>query len=264
MLRAPAAAPAGTDIAALPSTPASLPAWALGPGTPVAWWADDPASAAPWAEALAAEGLAPRRLIPDATTVSGADAAQALLLHLSLGLPPQLGRLREWRLRWPAMPLVVACRALRDLDHVLALEMGADDVVDSALPAPVLAARLRALWRRCAPPPPAARDATAGGELHFGALEISLRTRRVALGGQAVPLTEGEFEVLWLLASQPGQALARRDILRRVRGFDDHPTDRSIDSRVYRIRAKLGDRDPARQRIRTVRHRGYVFSPVGW
>jgi two-component system response regulator RstA len=79
-----------------------------------------------------------------------------------------------------------------------------------------------------------------------------------------VPLTEGEFEVLWLLASHADTALSRRDILRQVRGIDESPLDRSIDSRVYRIRAKLGDANRSSQRIRTVRHRGYVFCSVGW
>ena len=62
------------------------------------------------------------------------------------------------------------------------------------------------------------------------------------LEDRELPLSEGEFEVLWLLASHAGRALSRREILQRVRGLDDHPTDRSIDSRVYRIRAKLGDK----------------------
>jgi DNA-binding response OmpR family regulator len=70
--------------------------------------------------------------------------------------------------------------------------------------------------------------------------------------------------VLWLLASHAGQALSRRELLRCVRGLDDHPLDRSIDNRVYRIRAKLGDDEGGMQRIRTVRNHGYVFCPSGW
>ena len=84
------------------------------------------------------------------------------------------------------------------------------------------------------------------------------------LAGREVPLSEGEFEVLWLLATHAGQTLSRRELLRRVRGLDDHPMDRSIDNRVYRIRAKLGDEVQPAQRIRTVRNRGYVFCPTGW
>lgn len=225
----------------------------------LAW--DDGTAAAPWLQALAAEGITVRGAAID--TVNTAALPDAALLHLSHGLPPQLPRLRELRAAWPRLPLVVVCRALRDLDHVLALEMGADDVFDATLAAPVVAARLRALWRRCQGAGEAAASAAvAPTELRFGALELSLTARRALLAGAAVDLTEGEFELLWLLASHAGRTLARRDILKSVRGLTDHPTDRSIDSRVYRLRAKLGD--AAQQRIRTVRHRGYLFSALPW
>jgi len=222
----------------------------------VALFSDDAAAAAAWAVALGAEGVeavaSERDALPD---------VQALLLMVTRGLAEQLARLRELRRQAALLPLLVACRALRELDQVLALEMGADDVLDADWSAPVVAARLRAQWRR------AARSGAAlppHDELSFGSLRLQLRERRVTRDERAVPLTEGEFEVLWLLASHAGSALSRRDILRRVRGLDDHPLDRSIDSRVYRIRHKLGDSDPTRPCIRTVRNRGYVFSPVGW
>jgi len=227
----------------------------------VALWCDD-AAAGPWQQALAAEGLAPKAAPVDAAReMAGGNAPDAAVLHLVHGLPQQLPRLRELRAAWPQTPLVVVLRQLRDLDHVLALEMGADDVLDAGLAAPVVAARLRALWRRCdqrggndAPPPP--------NELRFGALHLSLPARRARLADREIGLTEGEFELLWLLASHAGRTLARRDILKSVRGLTDHPTDRSIDSRVYRLRAKLGD--DAQQHLRTVRHRGYLFSALPW
>lgn len=215
----------------------------------VAVWSDTP-EAAGWRDALAAEGL---NVQP-----GGSRRADAIVLHVSHGLAAQLGRLRELRAQAPKAPLVVACRAVRDLDQVLALEMGADDVFDTALAAPVVAARLRALWRR------GGEGGAEPSELAFGALRLVLRERRVLLGNACVPLSEGEFEVLWLLACNAGHVVPRREILRRVRGLDDHPLDRSIDSRVYRLRAKLGDSGRTAARIRTVRNLGYAFSPVGW
>lgn len=221
--------------------------------------ADDRDLAGPWAEAVAQEGLQ-LEWVQDG--VGPAPDVDALMLHVCHGLALQLPRLRRWREAAPGMPLLVACRALRDLDHVLALEMGADDVVDGGLPAAVVAARLRALWRRLARRPAAGAESRQA--LRFGGLQLDLQARQARLAGQAVPLTEGEFEVLWLLALHAGEAMSRRELLRCVRGFDDHPGDRSIDNRVYRIRAKLGDGGREGRRIRTVRHRGYVFSPLGW
>jgi DNA-binding response OmpR family regulator len=222
----------------------------------IALWSDDAAALPAWSAALRDEGLQPTSL--DAVAAE----FDAIVLRIAHGLSEQLMRLRELRQQRPFTPLLVVCQPLRDLDQVLALEMGADDVADAGWGAPVLAARLRSLWRRAAQASGAL--SAASDTLRFGSLLIRQREREVTHAGRRVPLTEGEFEVLWLLASHAGAALSRRDILRRVRGLDDQPLDRSIDSRVYRIRAKLADNDSTRQRIRTVRHRGYVFSPLGW
>jgi DNA-binding response OmpR family regulator len=261
--------PSPAAAQAFQSASSGSPGMALDAGQrQIVLWSDDPAAAAGWSRALAAEGLNLFGTAHDVPSTSDAvgmasPTADAIVLHITRGLSDQLARLRETRRLSPWTPLIVACRPLRELDQVLALEMGADDVIDAAWSAPVVAARLRALWRRAGAPSLGA--AGAADTLRFGALTIRLREREVLQAGRRVPLTEGEFEVLWLLASQAGVALSRRDILKRVRGIDDQPLDRSIDSRVYRIRAKLGDSDGVRQpRIRTVRHRGYLFSPVGW
>jgi two-component system response regulator RstA len=161
----------------------------------------------------------------------------------------------------PRVPLFTVCVGLRDLDHVLALEMGADDVVDAALPAPVVAARLRALWRRCSEQ---LDEAPQPERLSFGALQLQRRERLTLLSHRPLALTDGEFEVLWMLALRAGHAVPRADLVRRLRGLEFQRDDRSIDCRVYRIRAKLGDNDPASRRIRTVRNSGYLFSPLPW
>jgi DNA-binding response OmpR family regulator len=261
-------------------SPAGAAAPAAVPGEPrlLLLAAGDLHAAEGWARGLAGEGLGVecRALAESALALSapdhesphaaGAAGARAIALHVPDALAPHLAELRALRARSPQGPLLAIVRGLRDLDQVLALEMGADDVLDATVSAPVVAARLRALWRRAA----SASAATSGAEreppreLRFGALHLRRLEREVRLGETPVPLTEGEFEVLWLLASHAGQALSRRDILKRVRGLDDQPLDRSIDSRVYRIRAKLGDGHATTARIRTVRHQGYAFSPTGW
>lgn len=220
----------------------------------------DSAAALPsLADALSAEGLHVEAALVGAAATD--DRFDAVLVWISGGLAGQFGLLREWHRAALGRPLLVACARLRELEQVLALEMGADDVLDAAWSAPVVAARLRARWRAAA-----ARVAGEGRteELRFGGLHMLRHERRVEHHGVPVPLTEGEFEVLWLLASHAGRALTRAEMLRRLRGLDDQPTDRSIDCRVYRIRAKLGDHDRPQHGIRTVRNRGYVFLPVDW
>ena len=215
-------------------------------------------AASGWFSALAGEGLDVRCQPLDA---AAGDPPDAWVLHLSRGLPAQLSRLRALRAASPRVPLLAACVGLRDLDQVLALEMGADDVVDTTSSAPVVAARLRALWRRCSQP---LDEASQPERLNFGALQLQRRERLTLLDRRPLALTEGEFEVLWLLALRAGQAVPRRELVRRLRGLEYQRDDRSIDCRVYRIRAKLGDTDPALRRIRTVRNSGYLFSPLPW
>jgi len=225
---------------------------------------DDASAALAWRQALGDEGL----LLHDWPWPPGASwpglagaerPVDALLLHLVRGVPEQLGRLRELTQRRPELPVVVVCPVLRELDHVLALEMGAADVFDTGLGATVAAARLRALWRRNRG---AESTPRAPQELHFGRLSLHRRERCVLRQGLVIEVTEGEFELLWRLASHAGEAVSRQTLLRELRGFCDDGRDRSIDSRVYRLRTKLGDRNGAPQRIRTIRNFGYLFSPV--
>lgn len=222
---------------------------------------DEPTVALTWARALGAEGLAVQVRAWDATGDS-ASPPDAWVLHVSRSLPEQLARLRALDGRAPRAPVLAVCQALRDLDHVLALEMGADDVVDGTLPAPVVAARLRALWRRLAPAPAVA--SAMPEHLRFGALALLRRERRVCLRESAVALTDSEFELLWLLALQAGRVVPRHELVQQLRGLDYERHDRSIDCRIYRIRRKLGDDDPSCQRVRTVRNRGYLFAPSPW
>jgi DNA-binding response OmpR family regulator len=220
------------------------------PAHRVAVRCDDPLAAAAWCDALRSEGIV-------VDTDHTAAAAQALVLYCTPRVAEHLGTLREWRAHDALLPLVIVCPSLRELDQVLALEMGADDAIDARTGAAVVAARLRALWRRSG----SATDA-APHQLAFGRLSLHLRERRVQLGAERIAVTECEFEVLWLLALQAGRAVSRTELLERLRGLPYQRIDRSIDCRVYRLRAKLGD--DAAQRIRTVRNCGYLFSPARW
>lgn len=211
----------------------------------------EPGAADGWCDALRSEGVA-------VDSDAGADTpAQARVLYCAQRVAEHLGLLRGWRERDALLPLVVVCPGLRELDQVLALELGADDAIDAHAGAAVVAARLRALWRRSGAAPVGTTH-----HLNFGRLSMHLRERRVQLAGVRIDLTECEFEVLWLLAQQAGRAVSRSELLQRLRGLPFARIDRSIDCRIYRLRAKLGD--ASAQHIRTVRNCGYLFSPVSW
>jgi DNA-binding response OmpR family regulator len=215
---------------------------------------DDLGAARPWASALEREGLEVHLLAPG--EVERGAPSDAGVLHVHSSLAGQLPRLRALREAHPRTPLMAAVRGLRELDQVLALEMGADDAVDASVGAPVVAARLRALWRRSL----LVVEAEPANELRFGRLQLLRMQRQARSGAMLLPLTEGEFEVLWLLASRPGRPIPRHEILRRVHGAEGEAMERAIDSRIYRIRSKLEEAGHGRC-IATVRHHGYVFAP---
>ena len=77
-------------------------------------------------------------------------------------------------------------------------------------------------------------------------------------------LTDGEFDLLWLLASHPEEILSRESLTRTLRGIEYDGTDRTIDNRVAILRRKLADISVPPKRILTVRGKGYMFLPDAW
>lgn len=217
-----------------------------------------------WAAALIDEGIevvsSPLGPPPEA----GLDelAPDARVLCLSRPLAAQMATVRAWSEAAPQRPLLVAVHGLRELDHVLALEIGADDVIDVTAAAIVIAAKLRAIWRRADRAAPPTRG--AGDVLRYGGLEIDRARQRVRLDERPVELTEAEFDLLWRLASHPGRAMSRAELMLDVPATSAAAGGRCVDSRVYRVRMKLGDTEPDGQRLRTVRRHGYLFTPTGW
>jgi len=157
-----------------------------------------------------------------------------------------------------AGPILFLTARTEDVDHVVGLELGADDYVVKPVEPRVLLARVRALMRRTHPgpgPPP------AEGELAVGALRVDRARREARLAGRLLPLSTAEFDLLWTLAARAGEVLDREALLGALRGIGYDGLDRSIDMRVSKLRQKLGD-DPDRpQWIRTVRGVGYLFAP---
>jgi DNA-binding response OmpR family regulator len=113
-------------------------------------WCDDDTDIAGWLRALSTAGLGAWCLEPDESPVQ-TDTHRwpdALLFRVTGRVTRHLSSLRRLRLQWPVIPMLVLCDVGREIDHVLALELGADDVLDLSWSAPVVAARLRACCDR--------------------------------------------------------------------------------------------------------------------
>lgn len=195
------------------------------------------------------------------------------LVMLDIMLPGKdgLSVCRELRPQFHG-PIVMLTSLDSDMNQILGLELGADDYILKTTPPPVLLARLRAQLRGRAVQGTAQGNAQAAPaaqtaalrRLVFGALEIDPVSRDVVLENEVVPLSTADFDLLWMLASHAGEILSRDSLLKTLRGVEYDGLDRSIDVAISRLRKKLGDNPNEPFRIKTVRHRGYLFSPAGW
>lgn len=161
------------------------------------------------------------------------------------------------RARYAGVICMLTART-EDIDHVLGLELGADDYIGKPIDPRVLLARIRAHLRR------GQEQRHDQAALCFGQLRIERDTREVVLQEQRVDLSTAEFDLLLCLAESAGRILSRDDLLRHLRGISFDGADRSIDARVSRLRRKLGDLAEIPERIKTIRGKGYLFNRASW
>ena len=193
------------------------------------------------------------------------DAPQLVLLDLGLPGDDGFAIARQLREHWHCGLVIVTGRG-DAVDKVVGLEVGADDYVTKPFDLRELLARVKAVLRRIAPPPPSADVAPASSSertvLRFADLELDTAARRLldARGGE-VALTTGEFDLLCALATHPGRVLSRDFLLEYTRGRDAGPFDRTIDVQIGRLRRKIEPDPNHPQIIKSVRGAGYVLVP---
>lgn len=204
--------------------------------------------------------------------VSEADGGEALdrlmaerpvdLAILDVNMPGEDGLSIARRLRRQGPIGVILLTANGDtVDRVVGLEVGADDYVTKPFDLRELLARVRAVLRRATVAAPEGAG-TMGREVRFGRCVLNLdRQRLYAADGSEVPLTAKEFDLLRVFAENPGRVMSRERILDLAHDTEMEPFDRSVDSRVVRLRRKIEQDPRLPQVIKTVRGQGYVFSP---
>jgi two-component system alkaline phosphatase synthesis response regulator PhoP len=142
-------------------------------------------------------------------------------------------------------------------DKVAGFEAGADDYLGKPFNPRELEVRVEALLRRSHGAQPAAAD---GDRIAVGELVIDKRRHEVSLGGARVDLTPLEFQILELLASEPGRAWSRNALLDQVWSTEYEGYQRNIDPHINRLRKKL-ESDPKNPHyVLTVRGVGYKLN----
>jgi OmpR family response regulator RpaB len=153
------------------------------------------------------------------------------------------------------IPIVMLTARGDVMDRVVGLELGADAYLPKPFEPRELVAHIQTvLRRRNGHTGPAARQTV--GVLAFEGLTIDPAQRSVLRQGQALDLTSTEFDLLHLLAREPGRVFSRDDILNQLRGHDAELYTRAVDIVVSRLRKKLEPLDC----IKTLRNAGYSLA----
>ncbi len=218
--------------------------------TPVLLLEDDPAIARTVAYALQREGWTVTHclLLQDARAQLARQPFALLVLDLGLPDGNGLELLRSLRAAANPLPVLVLSAQGDEIDRVLGLELGADDYLPKPFSPRELVARAKALLRRAAPAP--APPTTA-------VLVDDAAGQRLLLRGQALDLTRREYRLLACLLRGAGRIHSRAQLLDAAWGDDSGSTDRTVDTHVKTVRAKLRALEPQHDYIQTHRGMGY-------
>jgi two-component system response regulator RegX3 len=210
----------------------------------------------PLAAALDREGFAAEVATTAAEGLERFRSRPPDLVLLDVMLPDGDGRdvLREIR-RTSRTPVVMLTARGEEMDRILGLELGADDYVSKPFSARELTARMRAVLRRVAAPPP-----TEQSVLEIGDVVMNLDTRTVHHAGDKMDLTLKEFELLRVLMEQAGRVTTREDLIDEVWDPNWFGPTKTLDVHISSLRKKLGEEPSAPRYIHTARGVGFRFS----
>jgi two-component system alkaline phosphatase synthesis response regulator PhoP len=196
--------------------------------------------------------------------VAGVEAAingrpDVVVLDLMLPKMDGLSVCKELRQKNPLMPIIMLTAKDDVVDKVLGLEMGADDYITKPFSLREVEARIKSVLRR-------ARTAAAAGDgkdetpIVRGQLRVDPVRREVTIADKHVELTPKEFDLLRLFAANPGRVFPRKYLLEKIWDYSYEGYDRTIDSHINRLRAKIEENPENPQLVLTVWGIGYKFT----
>lgn len=200
------------------------------------------------------------------TTRAAGDGAEALrlseeqapdLLVLDINMPEMDGLEVCRRLRQTSdVPVLFLSSRDDEIDRVLGLELGADDYVTKPFSPRELVARINAILKRARAP----ASETPEDIVRVDQLAIDIPEHRATWADEEIQLTATEFQILLALAQQPRRVFSRDDLMRSVYAPNIHVSDRTLDSHVRHVRAKLAAVG-AQGLIETVHGVGFRLTP---
>ncbi len=217
---------------------------------------DEPAIADTIRYALASDGFEPVWCDTGAAALASLATTPVALAILDVGLPDQNGfelfkRIQALR----ETPVVFLTARGAEIDRVVGLELGADDYIAKPFSPRELVARVRTVLRRVQRAQPAAAPLPA----RSSPFEVDAERRRIRYYGSTLELSRYEFGILATLIARPGRVFTRDELLAKVWGDDRDSYDRTVDSHVKTVRAKLKAVAPDVEAIVTHRGTGYAL-----
>jgi DNA-binding response OmpR family regulator len=152
------------------------------------------------------------------------------------------------------MSVIILSAKGDELDRIIGFRMGVDDYIAKPFSTTELVLRVRAVLRRAK-----GKKQENNGIIISGNLRLDSMARSVIIDSEAIELTTKEFELLWLLASNPKQVFTRKQLLNKIWHSDYHGDENTVTVHMRRLREKI-ERDPSKPLyIRTVWGVGYKF-----
>ena len=212
--------------------------------------------------ALRSEGYAASHCLLGGEALLRLQAGDIDVVVLDVGLPDLGGfevcrRLRAQPGPAAQLPVIFLTARNDEVDRVLGLELGADDYMTKPFSPRELVARVRARLRRVLPVA-AVASADAGWQ-EQGAFSIDREGRRIRFDGHPLDLTRYEYALLAALLQRPGAILSRAQLMERGWDHASDSADRTVDTHVKTLRAKLRAAGAEGEPIRTHRGLGYAL-----
>ncbi|MDP3386512.1 MAG: response regulator transcription factor [Eubacteriales bacterium] len=162
---------------------------------------------------------------------------------------------REIR-RTSNVPVIMITARGEDFERIMGLDIGADDYIVKPFSPGEVMARVRAILRRIERTP---ENEKVQKLFNFENLTICLDDFTVSIDNQDIPLTKKEIELLWVMATNKNRVFTRDHLLDSVWGYDYFGDNRTVDSHIKRLRAKIDEYSHPKWQIKTIWGVGYKF-----
>jgi len=186
----------------------------------------------------------------DALPIASREKPDLIILDIMMPEMDGYGFMREHRKELDT-PIILLTARVDDDERVIGLELGADDYVTKPFRPRELVARVRAVLRR------AGKSEPRGKVLQVADITLDRDTREVTVASRSVDLTPSEFDLLAALMSGPGRVFSRLDLLDVVQGVRYEGYERTIDTHIKNLRAKIEPDSRSPRYIETVYGVGY-------